>query len=232
MSLVSIANAGPAPTAAVPGVRANAGDPARHRDLALGTLIATVLSVTFFSLSSGWSLIVTFVPGMAFAWLVFVWIEAGRVALPSAERFVPAFFAVLAIQFLHFAEEYATGFNTAFPELYGGHAYSPVLFVTFNMISYAVFAGSCLLVFYRGVRQLLMPLLFFVVYGAIGNAISHTWWVVSTGAYFPGFVTALAYWVAGPWLLHRLTGSMRVTLATTLAFGAVLVALLSLFAAL
>ncbi len=98
------------------------------------------------------------------------------------------------------------------------------------MISYAAFTGSCLLVFYRGIRPLLMPVLFFVVYGAIGNAISHTWWVIATGAYFPGFVTALAYWIAGPWLLYRLTGSFRLTATIMIGFALVLVVLLTVFA--
>ena len=206
------------------------GTSTASRELAIGTLIAAAMATLFAVLSSGNSLRVTFVPGVAFAWSAFVWMHAKRVALPPADRVVPAFFAVLAIQFVHFAEEYTTGFNAAFPELYGGDAFALPLFVTFNMASYALFAVSCLLVFYKGIRPLLVPVLFFAVYGAIGNAISHTWWAISTDGYFPGFWTALAYWIAGPWLLFRLTGSKPLTASLTISFALTLITLLTVFA--
>jgi hypothetical protein len=139
------------------------------------------------------------------------------------------FFTALAIQFLHFAEEFGTDFKTLFPVLYGGAAYSNSLFVTFNMVSYAAFTLSCLLVFYKSARFLLVPVLFYVIYGAIGNAVSHTWWVVHSQAYFPGFFTAQAYWIVGPWLLYRLLGSRLHTAAAVAAFSAVLVPLVTVF---
>lgn len=77
---------------------------------------------------------------------------------------------------------------------------------------------------------LLMPVLFFVIYGAIGNAISHSWWSLSLGRYFPGLVTAQIYWLLGPYVLHRLLGSRAAVVAVVAIFGAVLVPLLTLFA--
>lgn len=209
---------------------AHASGPGAARDFVLGSVIAVVMVILFVVLSSGHSLRVTFVPGVAFAWLAFVWLHMKRVPLPSADRVVPIFFTVLSIQFLHFAEEYRTGFNAAFPSMYGGEPFPLPMFVTFNMGSYAVFAISCLLVVYTSARPMLMPALFFAVYGAIGNAVSHTWWVILTGGYFPGFWTALAYWIAGPWLLFRLTGSRLATASLAIGFAVVLVALLTAFA--
>ncbi|OBK05693.1 hypothetical protein A9W96_14440 [Mycobacterium sp. 1245852.3] len=73
-----------------------------------------------------------------------------HVAVPCSETFVPWFFGALAVQFLHFAEEFVTDFRSFFPRLYGGTPYSERRFVVFNMVPYAVFASCCLLVFYLG----------------------------------------------------------------------------------
>lgn len=201
------------------------------RDFVVGTVIALVM-ISFFTLvSSGRSLIVTFVPGVAMAWVVFFVIFARKIALPSADRFLPLFFVALAVQFLHFAEEYNTGFATLFPELYGGAAYNPGFFVAFNMVSYAAFTLCALLVFYRGVGFLLVPVLFYVVYGAIGNAITHTWWVAYSRDYFPGLFTAQLYWMVGPWLLVRLLGSRNLSLVAIVSLTAVLVTTVTAFMA-
>ena len=200
-------------------------------DFAIGTCIALVMATVFTSVGSGKSLLVTFIPGLAFAWLVFAWLYWRQLELPSTDNFVPAYFATLSIQFLHFAEEFANNFRTHFPMLYGGEPYTNTLFVIFNMIAYAAFTLACLLVFYGRLRFLMLPVLFFIVYGALGNAISHTWWQIYATGYFPGFYTALAYWLAGPWLLNKVTGDRRITAAVVVAFGLVLVSLLSGFAA-
>jgi hypothetical protein len=200
------------------------------RDLAIGTVIALLMATAFTTLSSGRSLLVTFVPGVVFAWAVTAWIYARQIPLPRTDAFVPLFFATLGVQFVHFGEEYLSGFRTFFPSLYGGAAYANDLFVVFNMASYAIFTSACLLVFYGGLRFFLIPVLFFVIYGAIGNAISHTWWVLDAEAYRPGFFTAQVYWIAGPWLLYRLLGSRVQVAAVMVLFGGVLVTLLSLYA--
>lgn len=201
-------------------------------DFIIGTAIAIVMATAFTLLSHGASLLVTFVPGVAFAWLVFAWMYAAKTTLPDIDAFVPWFFATLAVQFLHFAEEYNTGFQRLFPELYGGAAYGNEMFVNVNMVMYAVFALSCLLVFYKRWLFLLLPMLFFIVYGAIGNAVSHSWWVAQSQTYFPGFFTSLAYWILGPLLLARLLGNWLHAVVVIVPFGALLVALLTNFSAL
>jgi hypothetical protein len=84
-------------------------------------------------------------------------------------------------------------------------------------------------VFYRGAGFLLVPVLFYIVYGAIGNAITHTWWVVHAQAYFPGFFTAQLYWVAGPWLLSELLGNRLHTGVVILALAFTLVTTVTVF---
>lgn len=209
---------------------ARTGRSLTQTEFLIGTAIAIAMGTVFFNLSSGLSLIVTFVPGIAFAWAIFLWMYLDKVALPDAQTFVAPFFVALAIQFLHFAEEFVTDFKTFFPELYGGAPFANDLFVTFNMVSYAVFTLSCLAVAYRRIGFLLVPVLFYVIYGAIGNAISHTWWVVDAQAYRPGFVTAQLYWIAGPWLLAILLKNRAQALIAVVAFGAILVPLLASFA--
>jgi hypothetical protein len=204
--------------------------PLTKTDLAIGTVIAVVMATVFTTVSSGLSLIVTFVPGLVFAWLVFVWLYVAKRQPPAASAFLPIFFLALAVQFLHFAEEFVTGFRSDFPELYGGMPYTANLFVTFNMVSYSVFTVACLLAFTRGLRFFLIPPLFFVVYGAIGNAIAHTWWSIYLRQYFPGLISAQLFWVVGPLVLHRLVGRRDVVVAIVVVSTVVLIPLLTLFA--
>lgn len=201
-----------------------------RRDLVIGAVIALVMGTTFTFLSSGSSLIVTFVPGVVVTALTFGWLYLKQVPLPTGESFIPAFVGLLAIQFLHFGEEFATGFSADFPSLYGGVPYSANLFVLFNMAAYFVFTVACLVAFATRRWFLLIPALFFIIYGAIGNAIAHTWWSMYLGAYFPGLVTAQAYWIGGPLVLSRLMGQRRAALVTVVAFAIVLVPLLTIYA--
>jgi Protein of unknown function with HXXEE motif len=197
-------------------------------DFGIGTVIAVLMAIGFTRISSGRSLIVTFVPGVVISWLVMLWMFVQHIDLPAAGHFLPYFFAALVVQFLHFTEEFRTDFKTFFPVRYGGSAYSDNLFVTFNMAAYAVFTTCAVSVFYLHARYLLMPALFFIVYGAIGNAISHTVWSAVARAYRPGFVTAQAYWVIGPLALYQLIGSAAATAVTCVAFAVVLLITLNI----
>src|SRR5688572_10162670 len=111
-------------------------DALSRRDFVIGSAIALAMVASFALISSGLSLIVTFVPGVAFSWLIYARMRLTRTSAPASPLFLPIYFATLAAQFLHFAEEYLTGFRTLFPLLYGGAPYSDPLFVTFNMLSY------------------------------------------------------------------------------------------------
>jgi len=176
------------------------------------------------------SLIVTFVPGVVFSWLTYVWLFVKKTQLPSGSAFLPPFFALLAVQFIHFAEEFTTGFRTQFPSLYGGAPYSENLFVTFNMIAYFVFTLACILAFTKNLRFLLFPAVFFIIYGAIGNAISHTWWSLYLRSYFPGLVTAQLFWIGGPLVLYKLLGGRKVVFTIIIFFVLILIPLLTVFA--
>lgn len=205
------------------------GDTLSKKDFTIGSVIALVMGTTFTLLSSGKSLLVTFVPGIAITWLTFAWLYKKQIKLPDVSAFFPMFFATLAWQFIHFAEEFTTGFRSQFPLLYGGTPYSDDLFVTFNMLSYFVFTLACILVFTKKLRFLLIPVMFYIIYGAIGNAISHTWWSLYLKSYFPGFASAQLYWILGPMVLYKLLGERRAAMAIVIFFALVLIPLLTIF---
>jgi hypothetical protein len=198
-----------------------------RRDFAVGTLLALIIGTTFV-LIGGKPLVVTFIPGLVVAWAIFAWLHVSQTALPKGGSLYPLYYAVFAWQFIHFFEEYLTGFRIKFPELYGAAPYSAELFVGINMFSYFVFAVGFILVFEKGLKFLLIPVLFYIVYGALGNAIAHAWWVIWKGGYFPGFFTALAYWILGPLLLSRFVGSLGRAYAITAVFAVILVPAITL----
>ncbi len=197
-------------------------------DLVVASALVVLMAVAF-TIAGGKPLVVTFVVGLVGVAVLLVAIYRGRNELPLPLSYYPIFFGALAWQFIHFAEEFRTGFGEVFPPLYGGEPFSAELFVTINMVSYFVFAVSCVLVLSRNIRFLVAPMLFYVVYGAIGNAIAHTWWVIWLGEYFPGFFSAQLYWILGPLALSPLIGSLSKALVFTAGFAVVLIAVLTVF---
>ena len=97
------------------------------------------------------------------------------------------------------------------------------------MLSYFIFTLACILVFTRNLRFLLVPVLFYIIYGAIGNAISHTWWSLYLRSYFPGLITAQLYWILGPMVLYKLLGERKALMVIIIVFTLVLVPLLTIF---
>lgn len=163
---------------------------------------------------------VTFVPGVCFAWALLVQFRA-RARVPRGQAIFLWYAALLTLQLLHFTEEYCTGFVEQVPTLYGGQEMSPAFFVLGNMIACAAFAGAGVSVFLRGIDGPIMLVLFFVGYGSIGNAVTHTTWVYYSGGYFPGFVTALGHAVLGPLMLRQMLSGWGAVLALCLPYGVV-----------
>lgn len=170
-----------------------------NRDFVIPTVIAISLILGFSVFSSGLSLIVTFVPGIILAYILYLVTFYKK--LPEPSRFLPLYFLALAVQFLHFAEEHATEFEIAFPALFNAPPYSHNLFVSFNMIAYAMFILGGLAIFWK-FKPLTLIALFFVSYGVLGNAIAHTVFSIVEGGYFSGLYTSLLYWILAPLLLR------------------------------
>lgn len=198
------------------------------RDVVQAGVICAGMCSVFWFFSSGASLQVTFVPGALVSLALVVLLYRTGAPLPTPARALPVYAVAMGWQVLHFAEEYQTGFAAQFPELYGGPPYPLATFVWFNMASYLLFSAATFGAVVHRRSALLMPSLFFVVYGTLGNAVAHVVWAVMAGGYFPGLVTACGYFVIGPVLLSRMWPgcSWRQVTGTVLALGVVLVPLL------
>lgn len=184
----------------------------KKKDVVIATFLSAFLFLLFCYLSSGYELIVTFALGIVFAYSIFITLYRRKIEPSESLQVLPFFFGVLAWQFIHFSEEFSTGFATRFPLIYGGEPYTAQFFVVLNMVSYSCFALAAIFAFIRHKPVLLIPVLFFNAYGALGNAIAHTTWSLYFGEYFPGLYTAQLYWVLAPLLLRKLTGNWKVTL--------------------
>lgn len=199
-----------------------------RKDFVVGSAITFALLMAFIFGSSGMSLIATFVPGLIFAWSLFAYLYFKKIDLPNFNIFVPIYLLTLGWQFFHFSEEFITNFQELFPIAYGGQAYTKNTFVAFNMSAYFVFIAAPVLVYFKRQKFLFLPILFFSVYGTMGNAISHTWWRVYFGEYFPGFYTSQLYWVLAPILLTIIIKSKKATGLFFVVFSIVLITILTL----
>lgn len=197
-----------------------------RKDLLIATIIAIVMGL-FFIYIGGVPLIVTFIPSLIISLGLLYFMHSKQIELPSAKSFVPLFFASFAWQFLHFNEEFVTGFYKLFPMLFGSDPYSVERFVTINMISYFAFSVGCVAVFTKKLKFLVLPMLFYIIYGMIGNAITHTWWVIFHKGYFPGFFTAQVYWILGFIVLNAFTKSRKVTITIFGIFGLIVIPLIT-----
>lgn len=194
----------------------------KKKDVVIATFLSAFLFLLFCYLSSGYELIVTFTLGIVFAYSIFITLYRRKIEPSEPLQVLPFFFGVLAWQFIHFSEEFSTGFATRFPLIYGGEPYTAQFFVVLNMLSYSCFALAAIFAFIRRKPVLLIPVLFFTAYGALGNAIAHTTWSLYFGEYFPGLYTAQMYWVLAPLLLRKLTGNGKVTLLLIIPYAVLL----------
>jgi hypothetical protein len=106
----------------------------------------------------------------------------------DAAAVLPVYLLAIAVQCLHFTEEYVTGFQHQFPELFGIH-WSDARFVTFNMLWLAAFVLAGLGV-YRRVPLAYLVGLFLALIGGVGNGVSHLILSAMSRGYFPGLITA------------------------------------------
>jgi hypothetical protein len=130
--------------------------------------------------------------------------------LPRVEEVLPIYLIALAIQLLHFTEEYIYGFQFRVTEIAPGMPpFNSNVFLAFNMIAYALFllAG---LGMYKGLKFPMIIVWFFGIC-VLGNAIWHLLLTLKVGGYFPGLYTSFPGWVLGPILLKRLWTEGRIT---------------------
>lgn len=112
---------------------------------------------------------------------------------------------VLALQAVHFAEEYVTGFYRLFPARLGLAPWSAEFFVIFNAVWLATWIGAVWAANAGRSPSLAAALLWFLAIAAIGNGLAHPILALLAGGYFPGLLTSPLLGVAGFFLTHRLT---------------------------
>jgi hypothetical protein len=113
---------------------------------------------------------------------------------------LPLYLLAIAVQCMHFTEEFLTGFQRQFPML-TGYEWSDAQFVTFNMAWLAVFVLAGLGI-YRRMQLAYLVVLFLALAGGVGNGVGHL--SVTQKRYFPGAATAPLCLVVGIALLTRL----------------------------
>jgi|SRR5215213_7199946 len=169
-------------------------------NLVVPSVFAIISIVIFFLVHPGQRFL--FVPAMILAFVCYL--RTSYREMPKAERVLPIYLVALAIQFLHFTEEYVSGFQFRVTEIMAGMpAFDPNVFVAFNMIAYSLFILAALGM-YKGMKSSMIIVWFFVFGGAVGNAIWHPLLALRVGGYFPGLYTSFAYWIVAPMLLKRL----------------------------
>ncbi|MDH8679036.1 HXXEE domain-containing protein [Fusibacter bizertensis] len=199
------------------------------KSLVSNLIIASLMGILFWYMSSGLSLIVTFVVGVIFVFGLLLYLYKNQNLVWEKDKMIQLYLIMLSVQFVHFAEEYVTGFAEKFPLLYGGVPYSDNMFVIINMVSYFIFTITAMLVLTRNNYRVMTPMLFFIVYGAMGNAIAHTVWSIYLAGYFPGLYTAQLYWIVGPLMLNKVIGDWKKTIGFITLYAIVLSSILIIF---
>lgn len=120
------------------------------------------------------------------------------------ERFVMLFLAGVALQCIHFVEEFMTGFHERFPAFLGLSPWPVEFFVVFNVCWIAIWTISAAGLL-AGYRVALFPIWFFV-FGMTANFVGHPLLSAASTDYFPGLVTSPLVGMMGVWLWYRLSG--------------------------
>jgi hypothetical protein len=169
-----------------------------NRDLVIPAFIGLIMIATFYWVSSFINSVLIFIPGVIISYIFYV--KTSYRKLPHPNKSLVYYLAALAIQFLHFSEEFLTDFISKVPELLGTDAYSLDAWVLFNMIAYAVFILGGIII-YRGIKSLMIVPIFFVIVGVFLNSIGHILLSIYSGGYFPGLYTAVLYLAIIPFIL-------------------------------
>ncbi len=111
-----------------------------------------------------------------------------------------------AIQSVHFAEEWVTGFHIRFPALLGLDPMPMSFFVAFNLVWIGFWIASVPSL--RIGRRLAFFAAWFLAIAGVLNGVAHPMMAIASGGYFPGLIRSPFIGFAGVFLwkrLHRAT---------------------------
>lgn len=168
-------------------------------NLIVPAAIAIISIIIFFIVHPAQRL--SFVPVMVVAFVCYF--RTSYREMPDVERVLPVYLIALALQFLHFTEEYIYGFHHRVTEIVAGMPpFNINVFVAFNLIAYSLFLLAAVGM-YKGIKFTMIIVWFFAVV-FLANSIWHLLLTLRVGGYFPGLYTSFAGWILGPILLKRL----------------------------
>lgn len=106
----------------------------------------------------------------------------------ALNRFMHLFLVGVALQCLHFIEEFVTGLYIHLPAFLDLAPWSPEFFVAFNLAWIAIWIISAIGI-YHHFPAAYFPVWFFI-FGMVGNGVFHPLLALATQGYFPGLVTS------------------------------------------
>jgi hypothetical protein len=177
-----------------------------HR-IVLPLIVGAAMIAALWIVSRTISSVAIFIPGVIVSFLFFK--QTLYRNSQHADRILPLYLLALGIQFIHFTEEYLTGFTSALPALLGGEEYPVDYWLTFNMVAYFVFILGGIALLLKNKGFMIVPL-FFILFGVLFNGIGHVSLSLYVGGYFPGLYTALIYVVLGPVLVRKVISASRI----------------------
>jgi hypothetical protein len=127
---------------------------------------------------------------------------------PSASQLAPVVkpaLAVLALQCLHFIEEFTTEFYVRFPERLGLAPWSAEFFVVFNVTWIVLWLLGIWAARAGRAPTYAAIVLWFLGIAAIANGIAHPILALLARGYFPGLITSPFLGIAGVFLVRLLT---------------------------
>ncbi len=108
----------------------------------------------------------------------------------------------IAVQCLHFLEEYLSGFQREYPRTLGIAPWSDRFFMSLNLAALAVFVLAALGLLLRW--RLAYVVVWFFAIAMTANGIVHPALSLWRGGYYPGTITAPLHLVVGLTLLAKL----------------------------
>lgn len=128
----------------------------------------------------------------------FLWAFTDWHAAPS--KILPLYVLAIAVQFLHVAEEYSSGFQRKFPQLLG-YQWTDARFLSFNALWIAIFILAALVIRRTVIAYLIV---IFLAAGGVAHGAGHILLFALQRGSFPGIITAPFLVIVGVALLLRL----------------------------
>jgi len=164
-----------------------------HPKFIVPTFFATLMLCVFHKFSVANTAYFTSIPSMLLAYVFYL--KTVFKKAPEPKKILPLYLLGVCWFPIHFAEEYLNGITTAFPKVFNANAMDNDFYLIFNMIALCFFIFSALCIYLK-IQGPQLIALFFIIYGMFVNVLMHIYFQIKTGAYFPGFYTALPYLIS------------------------------------